>query len=113
MKLQDMTNEQLCEQLEGHNPTDNIMSIFPEVKEMRRRLCAVKSPFQVRYKFLPNDVELEKCPEETVRGTSHLNAAQTLLDANFNWLDQDMVFAVVPVGQSWWTAKYFTTKDFD
>jgi hypothetical protein len=111
MNLQDITNEELLALTEKECLFYSCIN--DEISELRRRLCAVKSPFQVRYKFLPNDVELEKCPEITVRAMSPRNAVQVLLDANFDWPDQDMVFAVVPVGQSWWTAKHFTVADLE
>jgi len=116
MNLQDMTNQQLVYSL--CNKLSNIdmhafVSLHPELSEIETRLCAVKSPYLIRYKFLPNDIELEKCPEVAVRGTSPKNACQVLLDANFNWVGQDMVFAVIPIGHSWWTNKTFTSADLD
>ena len=97
MNLQEMTNEQLCDKIES---TIRLAPNNPIEQEVRRRLCAVKSLYQVRYKFMPNDADWSKMPEAPVRATSPLNSCQVLVDANFNWLDQDMLFRVHKAGNN-------------
>jgi len=86
MNLQEMTNEQLIDNLT--NFTYSVMSA-----ELRRRLCSPKQPYQIKYKFLPNDRDIDDMKALTVWGTSPLAACQTLVDAN-NWRGQDMEFKV-------------------
>jgi hypothetical protein len=100
-KLENMTVDQLVQGVASQVWQNGRASSFMEyVNEMKRRFCAVKSLFQVRYKFMPNDVEWSKLKAITVRATSPLHACQVLLDANFNWLDQDMLFRVHKAGNN-------------
>jgi len=90
MNLQEMTNEQLCDNLEN---TVALAPNNPIEQEVRRRLCAPKQPYQIKYKFLPNDRDIDDMKALTVWGTSPLAACQTLVDAN-DWRGQDMEFQV-------------------
>ena len=72
--------------------------------ELRSRLCAPKQPYQIKYKFLPNDRDIDDMKDLTVWGTSPLAACQALVDAN-DWLGQSMEFQV--------NEHYFTSDDLE
>ena len=71
----------------------------------------MKSVYRIRYKFLPNFRDLLDCTEVFVRATGYKEACQVLLDANFNWLDQQMVFMVGKVGGCY--MEQFTSDDLE
>jgi hypothetical protein len=64
--------------------------------EVTKRLVELdrpKQPYQIKYKFLPNDRDIDDMKALTVWGTSPLAACQTLVDAN-DWRGQSMEFQV-------------------
>lgn len=63
------------------------------IDEIYIRLCSPKQPYQIKYKFLPNDRDIDDMKALTVWGTSPLAACQTLVDAN-DWRGQYMQFVV-------------------
>jgi hypothetical protein len=78
--------------------------------ELRRRLCSPKQPYTIQYKWSACDVDIEKSPAFTVWGTSPIDAAQTLVDAN-NWRGQDMEFLVCLKGSD--NSTGFTSKELE
>ena len=70
----------------------------------------MKQPYAIKYKWTLCDVEIEKSPAFTVCGTSPIDAAQTLVDAN-NWRGQDMEFLVSLKGSDNQTC--FTSKELE
>jgi len=52
-----------------------------------------KQPYEVRYKLLPNDRDIDDMKPLKVWATSPLAACQTLVDAN-DWRGQSMEFVV-------------------
>ena len=56
MNLQEMTNEQLIDELKMHVSGYLYHFIIPEIKS---RLNAPKQPYEVRYKFLPTDRDID------------------------------------------------------
>jgi len=108
MKLQEMTNEQIIDNLDG-----KLASCFSDTElldELRRRLCSPKQSYTIKYKWTLCDVEIEKSPSFTVWGTSPIDAAQTLVDAN-NWRGQDMEFLVNLKGSD--NSTCFTSKELE
>jgi hypothetical protein len=87
MNIQKMTNEQLCGTLFQQ------LSYSKVATEIQRRLCAPKQPYQIKYKFLPNNRDIDDMKALTVWGTSPLAACQTLVDAN-DWRGQSIEFQV-------------------
>jgi hypothetical protein len=70
----------------------------------------MKQPYAIKYKWTLCDVEIEKSPAFTVWGTSPIDAAQTLVDAN-NWRGQDMEFLVSLKGSD--NSTGFTSKELE
>lgn len=63
-----------------------------------------KQPYEVRYKFTPNDRDIDDMKPLKVWATSPLAACQTLYDAN-DWRKQQMEFQV--------GAFHFTNADLE
>jgi hypothetical protein len=111
MKLQEMTNEQLMHRLAVEMFISKNSPILKEcVNEIERRLCSPKQSYTIQYKWSACDVEIEKSPAFTVWGTSPIDAAQTLVDAN-NWRGQDMEFLVSLKGSD--NSTCFTSKELE
>jgi len=96
MKFSEMTNEQLScyffENVNGSSRVGTFSGLFIEAFTRLVKLEA-KQSYTIKYKWTLCDVEIEKSPAFTVWGTSPIDAAKTLVDAN-NWRGQDMEFLV-------------------
>jgi len=90
MNLQEITNQKLFDTIGCFINNQHGAEI---IIELQRRLCAPKQPYQIKYKFLPNNRDIDDMKALTVWGTSPLAACQTLVDAN-DWRGQDMEFKV-------------------
>ena len=97
MSLQEMSNDELmCEtgRRIAHMPrNERRLEMYEVVVEIERRLYLPKQPYTIRYKFLPNDQDIQKLPGFTVWGSSPLAACQAMVDVN-NWRGQNMEFLV-------------------
>ena len=97
MNLQEMTNEQLMGEfgitIAHMPPNKHRLIIYCLAIETEHSLCAPKQPYQIKYKFLPNDRDIDDMKALAVWGTSLLTACQTLVDAN-DWRGQSMEFQV-------------------
>jgi hypothetical protein len=112
MNLQEMSNELLIARLVSEIfISKNSPAVRDCIYEISYRLCASKKhPYTIQYKWSACDVEIELSPAFTVWGTSPIDAAQTLVDAN-NWRGQDMEFLVSLKGSD--NSTCFTSKELE
>jgi hypothetical protein len=108
MNLQEMTNKELLDKLDNDLRFGGWMN--NTMAELRFRLCAPKQAYTIQYKWSSCDVEIEKSPAFTVWGTSPIDAAQRLVDAN-NWRGQDMEFLVCLKGSD--NSTCFTSNELE
>lgn len=90
MNYDTLTNQAICNLFDD---ADDEEEMIKYAIQMKRRLCAIKQPYEVRYKFLPNNHEIDHYDPVKVWATSPLAACQTLVDAN-DWRGQSMEFQV-------------------
>ena len=102
MYIEKMTTKEIIDYVDEKSQWGYFLSEYCD--ELRRRVCAPKQPYQIKYKFMPNDRDIDDMKALTVWGTSPLAACQALVDAN-DWLGQSMEFQV--------NEHYFTSDDLE
>ena len=91
MNLQEMTIKEILDYADKKSQWGYCLTEYFD--ELRNRLCAPKQPYDILYKFLPNDKDIEDMKPLKVWATSPLAACQVLVDAN-DWKDQLLEFRV-------------------
>ena len=91
MNIQKATTKELLDYADIQSQWGYCLTAYFD--ELRYRLCAPKQPYQIKYKFLPNDRDIDDMKALAVWGTSPLVTCQTLVDAN-DWRGQSMEFQV-------------------
>lgn len=83
---------------------ENLFEALDEIERLQSTTQSPKQPYQIKYKFMPNDRDIDDMKALTVWGTLPLAACQTLVDAN-DWRGQSMEFQV--------NGYHFTSDDLE